>query len=149
MSLLTASGAVVHLSHPLTLGLILISSAVAIGALLALSRASWFFYLLVLVFLGGVMVLVIYMATLSANEKFSSIPRLTVAPAFAARLPVLLILHFSPLGPNSSGNGAPALFIYDYVQLPSLITLMAYLLLTLVCVVKLVKFESGPLVKRL
>merc|ERR1712059_3302 len=103
----------------------------------------------VLVFLGGVMVLVIYMATLSANEKFSSTPRLTVAPALAVRLPVLLILHYRALRPNSAGSRAPALFIYDYVQLPSLVVLISYLLLTLVCVVKLVKFESGPLVKRL
>ena len=39
--------------------------------------------------------------------------------------------------------------LYEREQIFSIIFLISYLLLALVCVVKLVKFESGPLVKRL
>merc|ERR1712105_128610 len=39
--------------------------------------------------------------------------------------------------------------LYESINLLSLIFLMLYLLLTLICVVKLVKFEYGPLIKRL
>ena len=39
--------------------------------------------------------------------------------------------------------------LYESINFLSLIFLILYLLLTLICVVKLVKFEYGPLIKRL
>jgi len=39
--------------------------------------------------------------------------------------------------------------LYDSINSLSLVFLILYLLLTLICVVKLVKFEYGPLIKRL
>ena len=39
--------------------------------------------------------------------------------------------------------------LYESINFISLIFLILYLLLTLICVVKLVKFEFGPLIKRL
>ena len=148
--LLVASMSVVCVSHPLVLGLTLILSAALIGAFLALLRASWFFYLLVLVFLGGVIVLIIYVTTLSANEKFSrGGGQLIIVPALRVSLPLLTVPNCIYLGPRAAGELSPGLFIYDYLQLPGLTLLIAYLLLTLICVIKLVKFESGPLVKRL
>ena len=59
------------MSHPISLGIIIIIMALNIGLWAFYIVYSWFIYLLVLVFLGGVIVLIIYMSTLSANEKFS------------------------------------------------------------------------------
>ena len=42
-----------------------------------------------------------------------------------------------------------AIGLYESINFISLIFLILYLLLTLICVVKLVKFEYGPLIKRL
>jgi len=53
-----------RLTHPISLGIILIFYSL-------LFRTLWFFYLLVLVFLGGVIILIIYIRTLAANEKFT------------------------------------------------------------------------------
>merc|ERR1712077_80301 len=39
--------------------------------------------------------------------------------------------------------------LYDSINSLSLVFLILYLLLTLICVVKLVKFEYGPLISRL
>ena len=39
--------------------------------------------------------------------------------------------------------------LYESINFLSLVFLIFYLLLTLICVVKLVKFEYGPLIKRL
>ena len=39
--------------------------------------------------------------------------------------------------------------LYESINFLSLMFLILYLLLTLICVVKLVKFEYGPLIKRL
>ena len=39
--------------------------------------------------------------------------------------------------------------LYEPINFISIIFLILYLLLTIICVVKLVKFEYGPLIKRL
>merc|ERR1712148_67106 len=42
-----------------------------------------------------------------------------------------------------------ALLIYENINFYIMVFLILYLLLTLICVVKLIKFEYGPLIKRL
>merc|ERR1711970_1483685 len=59
-----------YFSHPISIGLILVLLSILSGAILIKMNITWFFYLLVLVFLGGVIVLIIYISTLAANEKF-------------------------------------------------------------------------------
>merc|ERR1712002_713944 len=59
-----------YFSHPISIGLILVLLSILSGAILIKINITWFFYLLVLVFLGGVIVLIIYISTLAANEKF-------------------------------------------------------------------------------
>merc|ERR1712024_80762 len=57
-------------SHPIFFSIILIIRSIVIGIICIKINLSWFFYLLVLVFLGGVIVLIIYINTLAINEKF-------------------------------------------------------------------------------
>merc|ERR1712150_157440 len=98
-----------------------------------------FFYLLVLVFLGGVIVLIIYMNTLAINEKFLFYKVKTKSAYFLMVLISIQILFYTNISIN----------LYDSINMINLIFLILYLLLTLICVVKLVKFEYGPLIKRL
>ena len=58
--------------HPITLGVILIFYSLILRIISIILSRSWIFYLLILVFLGGVIILIIYIRTLSANEKFSN-----------------------------------------------------------------------------
>nr|ADD62154.1 NADH dehydrogenase subunit 6 [Takobia yixiani] len=61
------------LSHPVSMGLTLIMHALLVGVTAGLLSGSlWFSYILFLVFLGGVLVLYIYMTSLASNEKFST-----------------------------------------------------------------------------
>merc|ERR1711950_70663 len=101
-----------------------------------------------LVFLGGVIILVIYINTLIINEKIFSV-KLTKS------LSVILIrrFFFFFLRKNTfykiSINRFRAIMIYEKINFFLLVFLIIYLLLTLICVVKLIKFEFGPLIKRL
>jgi len=96
------------------------------------------------------MVLIIYMCTLAANEKFKVI-RLghVMGPFLLLSLPLSLI--FRPIfnrfktGIENMATGIR----YERHNLTVLLFLMLYLLLAMVRVVKLVKFESGPLIQRL
>jgi len=114
-------------------------------------NSSWFFYLIILVFLGGVIILIIYIRTLAANEKFSLLnirSRKVIFFLFLRLLLTVFIKHkniFNFVRLNNTAVG----ILYESSNFTLLLFLIIYLLLTLVCVVKLVKFESGPLIKRL
>lgn len=55
------------------MGLVLIVHALLIGVTAGvLSGSMWYSYVLFLVFLGGVLVLYIYMTSLASNEKFDT-----------------------------------------------------------------------------
>merc|ERR1712154_233982 len=102
-------------------------------------------------FLGGVLSLIIYMSTLSANEKFRGF-HLNMSEIVAA-LAVSSFTLFSikiKYRPSIINIRNIAIGIsYERSNFTLLVFLILYLLITLVCVVKLVKFESGPLIKRL
>lgn len=62
----------ISLSHPIALGLSLIIHTLLVRAATGLAGGHyWFSYILFLVFLGGVLVLFIYITSLASNEKFS------------------------------------------------------------------------------
>lgn len=137
------------LIHPISLGIVLIFYSLIIGIISIIFSTPWFFYLLVLVFLGGVIILIIYMSTLAANEKF-------IIPKFNRYLIFILIFFMSRFFINcynytikSSFNSRIVINLYEYLNRSTLLFLIFYLLITIICVVKLVKFERGPLVGRL
>merc|ERR1711955_119298 len=102
-----------------------------------------------LLFLGGVIVLIIYIRTLSANEKFS--PMVVTLPLFDL-LALIMSITSNSLTQSFSNRVTSRSFIsqlYQHKNARLLLFLIVYLLITLVCVVKLVKYEEGPLSKRL
>merc|ERR1711970_969033 len=143
--------ALVNLAHPIRVAFLLIFLSIIISLFSLKLLCSWFFYLIVLVFLGGVIILIIYIKTLSANEKFRTMLIKTSDCVIVAIVSFFLLFiikiksRFSIVNINNTAIGIS----YESSNFSSLIFLMSYLLITLVCVVKLVKFESGPLIKRL
>merc|ERR1711996_66753 len=94
-------------------------------------------------------VLIFYMSTLAANEKF-------IIPKFNRYLIFILIFFMPRFFINcynytikSSFNSRIVINLYEYLNRSTLLFLIFYLLITIICVVKLVKFERGPLVGRL
>merc|ERR1712243_69339 len=134
------------MSHPITLGIIIIIMALNIGLWAFYIVYSWFIYLLVLVFLGGV-ILIIYISTLSANEKFS--PNNIYLATLLFCTPIIFSNSNLLVSVNIRDNINIITHMYESKNVSILSYLMIYLLITLVCVVKLVKFEDGPLIKRL
>merc|ERR1712131_59105 len=105
------------------------------------------FFLLILVFLGGVIILIIYINTLIINEKiflkkFFSFNLLLIFWFF------IFFLKKNIFSKINSSNFFP-IMIYENINIFLITFLILYLLFNLICVGKLVKFEYGPLVKRL
>merc|ERR1712002_294012 len=95
----------------------------------------------------GAIILIIYMCTLSANEKFT--PLCISISVIALSVPLYFVATYHMRHASLRVNYGPMSSLYEANYVSMLIFLMTYLLIALVCVVKLVIFEEGPLIKRL
>ena len=141
---------VFFLSHPIRIRISLIFIAILSRSITFYINSSWFFYLIVLVFLGGVIILIIYIRTLAANEKFiSNYTIFNLIPLVILLIFSFIIINYYYCNYILSERISSVISIYEISFYNFLVFLIIYLLLTIVRVVKLVKFETGPLIKRL
>ena len=149
-----------RLIHPLAIGLALLLQTVLICCTTGLSNISfWFSYILFLIFLGGILVLFIYVTSLASNEIFkpSIISLLIIILASSTRRfflfldPIILyqnilmkissfILNFHFCTDIELINT-----IYNSTNINITIFIVFYLLLTLIVVVKITDRFFGPL----
>nr|YP_010175351.1 NADH dehydrogenase subunit 6 [Torleya mikhaili]QSL98487.1 NADH dehydrogenase subunit 6 [Torleya mikhaili] len=160
MTLFTGS-IMIFMTHPLAMGLILLVQTCLVSLLTgSMSSSFWFSYILFLVFLGGMLVLFIYMTSLASNEMFtissmitSLFPGVLAFTALASSLMILFnFLNPSPyLNPHLHSNlwssTLPHLISKLYNTFSSHLTILLamYLFLTLIIVVHLTSFNHGPL----
>nr|YP_010626525.1 NADH dehydrogenase subunit 6 [Hirtodrosophila subflavohalterata]WBK17661.1 NADH dehydrogenase subunit 6 [Hirtodrosophila subflavohalterata] len=152
-----------NLIHPLAMGLTLLIQTALICFLTGLmTKTFWFSYILFLIFLGGMLVLFIYVTSLASNEMFNLSLKLT-------SISILLFTTLFLLSMIIDKNYSSFMFInnememisnlYSFLPENSLtlnklynfptnfltILLMNYLLITLIVVVKITKLFKGPL----
>nr|BAN60017.1 NADH dehydrogenase subunit 6 [Chionoecetes japonicus pacificus] len=147
-----------RLTHPLSLGLTLLIQTVGISLNTGLSLYSfWFSYILFMIFLGGMLVLFIYVASLASNESFSfsffymftSLLALLLIFLMCLFMDPILMVDFSSL-PTASIDvklSTPLItsWIYSNSNMMFTLFIILYLLLTLVVVVKITNLFKGPL----
>nr|YP_010626512.1 NADH dehydrogenase subunit 6 [Paraliodrosophila antennata]WBK17648.1 NADH dehydrogenase subunit 6 [Paraliodrosophila antennata] len=152
-----------NLIHPLAMGLTLLVQTTLICFLTGLmTKTFWFSYILFLIFLGGMLVLFIYVTSLASNEMFNLSLKLTI---FSSTIFLILMLlniildksYSSFLFMNNEMENISNLYSYlpeNSLSLNKLynfptnfltILLMNYLLITLIVVVKITKLFKGPL----
>ena len=146
-----------RLAHPLSMGLTLLIQTVLISLTAGLSTYSyWFSYILFIIFLGGMLVLFIYVTSLASNESFSfsySVLAISIGSLFFL-LPLTLTWDyffnsFTAQLPLSSLNIETSnVFIISWIYRTNLINftlfIIIYLLLTLIVVVKITNLFKGP-----
>nr|YP_010621055.1 NADH dehydrogenase subunit 6 [Protagonista lugubris]WAX39438.1 NADH dehydrogenase subunit 6 [Protagonista lugubris] len=143
--------------HPLALGLMLLIQTIIMCMMSGmLSQSFWFSYILFLMFLGGMLVLFIYITSLASNEMFY----------MSTKMLMMMLLMFMLLSMfmnmNVMINNTEIMIhenIYNkenemmnslmklYNQPTNLITIMlaSYLFLTLIVVVNITNIYKGPL----
>lgn len=151
----------IQISHPLAIGLILLIQTLIISLITGLiAKTFWFSYILFLIFLGGILVLFIYVSSLASNEIFKFSSNII---SISIILLIFTLIIFIIIDKNiiSFFNN---LEIKNYIQfiinndnsinlnklynMPSnfiTILLINYLFLTLIAVVKITNFFYGPL----
>nr|YP_007317348.1 NADH dehydrogenase subunit 6 [Scyllarides latus]AGA56125.1 NADH dehydrogenase subunit 6 [Scyllarides latus] len=150
-----------QLSHPLSAGITLLiqTSLVALASGL-ISSSFWFSYVLFLIFLGGMLVLFIYVASLASNEAFKVsltlsmlILSITLTVSFFLFFLDPIISHNNPLLNTatlflSNQFQSTPFSIYQIYNFPATtltLFVILYLLLTLIVVVKITAVSFGPL----
>nr|UBN08739.1 NADH dehydrogenase subunit 6 [Geoscapheus woodwardi] len=144
-----------QMNHPLAMGLVLLIQTVIISMITGLTAQSfWFSYILFLIFIGGMLVLFIYITSLASNEMFTlSTKLMCLLMIFTPTMTLLLKSNFSILMNQESMmffttnnlTSLPLLKLYNYPTGMLNIIMAIYLLITLIVVVKITSIFSGPL----
>lgn len=142
------------ISHPLSIGLILLIQTTIISLITGNFRLNyWFSYILFLILVGRILILFIYITRIASNEKFS------FRKNYFILILIPIIMFFSNkinFHINSFNNEfiilTKPLYLHSsitkFLNFPSniiLLFMIIYLLLTLVVVVKITNFKNGPL----
>nr|YP_001936616.1 NADH dehydrogenase subunit 6 [Eremobates cf. palpisetulosus SEM-2008]ACA49844.1 NADH dehydrogenase subunit 6 [Eremobates cf. palpisetulosus SEM-2008] len=129
----------IMLTHPMSMILVIIPTTVIYAMMISkLMNTSWFSLILILILIGAMLILFLYMASLSPNELFN-------LPKY---LPMILLLMLIPM-PNGLTNNPMLNFnsykLFSQIQLSTTIILTIYLLVTMITAVKITNINEGPL----
>lgn len=151
------------IKHPLAIGLILLIQTTLICLIRGLIiKTFWFSYVLFIIFLGGILVLFIYVTSLASNEIFNFSIKILLINFFLLIFINFRLLFFdNTLLINYFKNYEINLLTFQFRFLPennlilnklynfpiNLITilLIIYLFLTLIAIVKITNVFEGPL----
>nr|URX53173.1 NADH dehydrogenase subunit 6 [Incisitermes rhyzophorae] len=143
-----------QMSHPLAMGLMLLTQTMMMCLISGLMHHSfWFQYILFMVFIGGMLVLFIYVASLASNEMFSLSTKMMMV-TMTTMLTTTAIKDWTTINSvettsldTTPENSITTLTSKLYNQpCGSMTILMAlYLLMTLIVVVKITDVSKGPL----
>nr|YP_009485757.1 NADH dehydrogenase subunit 6 [Reduvius gregoryi]AVZ00893.1 NADH dehydrogenase subunit 6 [Reduvius gregoryi] len=145
------------LSHPLSMGLILIIQTILVALITGMMiNMFWFSYILIITMLSSALVLFIYMASVASNENFySAISSTTMI------IPIMLLSLMTPLLVDQTetskiwSTSKKVMMINDQVMnLTKLfnmhnmfvtLLLINYLFFTMICISYIVNIFEGPL----
>nr|YP_010234369.1 NADH dehydrogenase subunit 6 [Trictenotoma davidi]QTA72355.1 NADH dehydrogenase subunit 6 [Trictenotoma davidi] len=144
------------LTHPLSMGLILLIQTMIISLITGNFFTNfWFSYILFLILIGGMLILFIYMTSVASNEKFKFNINIIMTVSLIISLIIPLILKYS-ININLTNNEMINYNNYlmmntsmtKFINFPLNMLLMfiiIYLFLTLIAVVKITNMNYGPL----
>nr|QIJ59989.1 NADH dehydrogenase subunit 6 [Agrypnus sp. YD-2019] len=146
------------LEHPLSMGFILLIQTTITAMITGLMAHNfWFSYILFMIMIGGMLVLFIYMTSVASNEKFSFSNKLAIAIMGMILITTIMMMndqffHYQNSlnmdSLSSTNNIMYTLSMSKYLNFPLnswMISLIIYLLMALIAVVKITNISYGPL----
>nr|YP_009471358.1 NADH dehydrogenase subunit 6 [Sibylla pretiosa]AVE15493.1 NADH dehydrogenase subunit 6 [Sibylla pretiosa] len=145
------------LNHPLSMSLILFLQAIFMCLISGfMSLSFWFSYILLLIYLGGMLVLFMYVTSLASNEMFFYSNKIF---SMIILLPIIFIVFYyfmfnysmnlyENMENSSMLNSLLNNFLLKMFNQPInmiMILIASYLFLTLIAVVKIINIYKGPL----
>nr|YP_009973820.1 NADH dehydrogenase subunit 6 [Melanostoma orientale]QNH93628.1 NADH dehydrogenase subunit 6 [Melanostoma orientale] len=152
-----------QMNHPLSMGLMLLIQTLMICSITGLmTKTFWFSYILFLIFVGGMLVLFIYVTSLASNEMFTLSMKMIMMILLIFMLMMMMnffmdkmtmmfnslnIEMMSIINNNSyiKENILSLNKLYNYPTNMITILMINYLLITLIATVKITKLFYGPM----
>nr|UOU85133.1 NADH dehydrogenase subunit 6 [Tipula paludosa] len=153
-----------QMKHPMSMGLILLAQTFFICLITgSLMKTFWFSYVLFLIFIGGMLVLFIYMTSLASNEMFNFSTKTFLLISFLLLTTMLIIFfmndfsYFNYFSMNAEmtpiinemnfikENSINLNKLYNFPTNMLTLLLINYLFLTLIIIVKITNNFFGPL----
>nr|WHM51534.1 NADH dehydrogenase subunit 6 [Zootermopsis nevadensis] len=143
-----------QMKHPMAMGMITMMQTILTCTISGMmNQKFWFPYILFLVFLGGMLVLFIYMTSLASNEMMFLSMKLSAATAIMTAMMFTMSMEESytwTYEHKLSASEKTNLMLEKFYNLPTgstTLMLALYLLLTLIVVAKITNISEGPLRK--
>nr|AIY62137.1 NADH dehydrogenase subunit 6 [Neotermes sp. A TB-2014] len=143
-----------QMMHPLAMGMMLLTQTMMTCLISGLMHQSfWFQYVLFMVFVGGMLVLFIYVASLASNEMFSLSTKMMVSSTLMT-MTLMTIKDWTNLNSKETmtlnmmtENEITTMTskLYNHPQGWMTILMALYLLMTLIVAVKITNVNKGPL----
>nr|YP_010836074.1 NADH dehydrogenase subunit 6 [Evacanthus bivittatus]QKO00208.1 NADH dehydrogenase subunit 6 [Evacanthus acuminatus]QWC53806.1 NADH dehydrogenase subunit 6 [Evacanthus heimianus]WGC90090.1 NADH dehydrogenase subunit 6 [Evacanthus bivittatus] len=141
---------IIWLKNPMSMGLmLLLQTLIMILFMNKILTSSWFVMITFLMMIGGLLIIISYMSSISSNEKFKFNLNLTLILIF-------LIVYLDEMFENQINEMQDLIFMKSIEQISMIklynnktflmtILLVNYLLLTMIVISKIVKHYKGPL----
>nr|APX39686.1 NADH dehydrogenase subunit 6 [Aphthona euphorbiae] len=143
--------------HPLTCGMILLSQTILTAMITGLMNYNfWYSYILFLIMVGGMLILFIYMTSIASNEKFKFNNKVIIW--LIIFFSIFFILNFMDLfymNYNNNLSNLKDLLLNEnnmsmkkYFNFPNyfiMFSMIIYLFVTLIAIVKITNFSYGAL----
>nr|QHZ87526.1 NADH dehydrogenase subunit 6 [Mesopodagrion tibetanum] len=142
------------MKHPMSAGImLLIQTVITSMVTTTISKDAWFSYILFLVFLGGMLVLFIYMTSVASNEMFQKGNIMVLPPMIIILMIMYLMIDFTWLMNNTeeiyynfmSEKVSLSTSLFNYPNNIMTTVAVLYLFLTLIVVVKITESYLGPI----
>nr|QJQ37711.1 NADH dehydrogenase subunit 6 [Matrona basilaris]QJQ37724.1 NADH dehydrogenase subunit 6 [Matrona basilaris] len=140
------------MKHPMSTGIVLMIQTILMCFMTNnMALDAWFSYILFLVFLGGMLVLFIYLTSVASNELFNKpsykfiwvIPMTTLIIMLVD--PILMSNNSEDIKILESSEVINTTTMFNYPYSLMTIAVIMYLFLTLIVVVKITESHTGPL----
>nr|YP_010022120.1 NADH dehydrogenase subunit 6 [Allonychiurus kimi]QOL12122.1 NADH dehydrogenase subunit 6 [Allonychiurus kimi] len=136
------------INHPIALVLIILLQTINLCMVIFMfTFFSWFSLILFLIFMGGLMVLFIYISSLASNEKFIINFKLLMIILLIST-PLLFFLkqmNFQSLFLEHMNFKSSIYLVYSNFLMKPTLMVMMYLLITLIFSVNIIKLYEAPI----
>nr|YP_010561837.1 NADH dehydrogenase subunit 6 [Decolopoda australis]UYX57784.1 NADH dehydrogenase subunit 6 [Decolopoda australis] len=143
-SLMFMTMMILTMNHPLSLVVMILLITININMIISLILTlSWNSYILIIIFLGGMLVLFIYIASISSNEKFNKLNKMMLIPLMI--FPTLIFIEIPSLFSINKNFMESISSMYMTSMMHFTLFIMVYLIITLLISVKIANNKFGPI----
>nr|UGN61729.1 NADH dehydrogenase subunit 6 [Cryptocercus tazigouensis] len=153
---ITLSMMFTQMNHPLAMGLMLLMQTILVCLMSGMmSQSFWFAYIMFLIFIGGMLVLFIYVTSLASNEMLTLSTKMMIMSTMSMMLIMLTTKNWMKINNSemltneelnlNNENLTQLNKLYNKPNGKMTIMLASYLFLALITVVKITNITKGPL----